>query len=69
MSEVKIGWFSVEEVFIVGDIDVAIRDRRNNDVIAFRVDSLEGLEQYNQLIELLLHHQEMGVLKELDLAI
>lgn len=66
MSNVRIGWFHLEESFEAnGDIDIAIRDKRTGEMIAFKV---ETLEEYDTLIEYLDENRSVGTLQKLSVA-
>ncbi|MBQ4840172.1 hypothetical protein [Pseudoalteromonas luteoviolacea] len=66
MAEVKIGWYHIEESFEAdGTIDMAIRDKRTNELVAFQIDSLED---YDKIIDFLDQNRQLGVLSKLNVA-
>ena len=66
MAQITIGWYLIDESFEAdGTIDVAIKDKRTNDFVLFRI---EGLESYDKLIEYLDQNRQVGVLSKLKVA-
>ena len=66
MSQIKIGWYNLEEDFLSdGAIDIAIRDRRTNELVAFQINNLED---YDKLVQFLDENRQLGVLSKLDVA-
>ena len=66
MAQVIIGWYQIEEDWLTdGAIDVAIRDRRTNELVAFQI---ANLEDYDKVIRFLDQNQQMGVLSKLNVA-
>jgi hypothetical protein len=62
-SSLRIGWFMIEEDFLPsGDIDVAIRDPRTGEMLAF---TLAGLEHHQALMDYLSENRQIGTLKRL----
>ena len=65
MAQVKIGWYQIEENWLSdGTVDVAISDRRTNELVAFQIDNLEG----NKVIQFLDQNRQIGVLSQLNVA-
>ncbi|MGI5310357.1 hypothetical protein [Rheinheimera sp. WS51] len=66
MAQVKIGWYQIEENWLSdGTIDVAISDRRTNELVAFQIDNLED---YDKVIQFLDTNRQIGVLSQLNVA-
>ncbi|WP_348700936.1 hypothetical protein [uncultured Limnobacter sp.] len=66
MAQVKIGWYQIEENWLSdGTIDVAISDRRTNELVAFQIDNLED---YDKVIQFLDMNRQIGVLSQLNVA-
>ena len=66
MAQVIIGWYQIEENWLTdGTIDVAISDRRTNELVAFQI---ANLEDYDKVIRFLDQNQQMGVLSKLNVA-
>lgn len=63
MSDIKIGWFQLEQdIDADGVFDIAIRDKRTDELIAFKLDNLED---YDKLIEFLQSNRKVGTLQKL----
>lgn len=66
MAQVRIGWYQIEENWLSdGTIDVAISDRRTNELVAFQIDNLED---YDKVIQFLDTNRQIGVLSQLNVA-
>ncbi|OZC34962.1 hypothetical protein B9Q17_00225 [Marinobacter vinifirmus] len=66
MAQVKIGWYQIEENWLSdGTVDVAISDRRTNELVAFQIDNLED---YDKVIQFLDTNRQIGVLSQLNVA-
>lgn len=66
MAQVKIGWYQIEENWLSdGTVDVAISDRRTNELVAFQIDNLED---YDKVIQFLDQNRQIGVLSRLNVA-
>ncbi|HHF0534538.1 TPA: hypothetical protein ACPHXL_003499 [Vibrio alginolyticus] len=66
MAQVKIGWYQIEENWLSdGTVDVAISDRRTNELVAFQIDNLED---YDKVIQFLDQNRQIGVLSQLNVA-
>jgi hypothetical protein len=67
MAQVKIGWYLIEESFEAdGSIDMAIRDKRSNELVSFQVNSLED---YDKIISYLKNNQQLNMLSKLKTAL
>ena len=60
---VIVGWYQVSEEFFPDGIDIAIRDPRTNEVVAFKIDN--DLAKLDRLYEYLENNQRVGVLTRL----
>ena len=66
LAQVKIGWYQIEENWLSdGTVDVAISDRRTNELVAFQIDNLED---YDKVIQFLDTNRQIGVLSQLNVA-
>lgn len=65
MSRLQIGWYQIEETFEANCIDIAIRDERTGEVVAFKV---EYFEDYDKIISFLEKNQQIGDLERLKSA-